>query len=56
VVESDISVAGRMLASFPSFLTEEQRVPDNLAELGKLTLRPKPTSSSCPTSAPRWAS
>nr|WP_315593704.1 NADP-dependent isocitrate dehydrogenase [uncultured Cupriavidus sp.] len=37
VVTSDISVAGRILGEFPEFLTEEQRVPDNLAELGKLT-------------------
>jgi monomeric isocitrate dehydrogenase len=26
--DSDISVAGRMLAEFPEYLTEEQRVPD----------------------------
>ena len=40
VVTSDISVAGRILGEFPEFLTEEQRVPDNLAELGRLTLLP----------------
>lgn len=34
---SDISVAARILAEFPEHLTEEQRVPDNLAELGRLT-------------------
>ncbi|BCP06951.1 NADP-dependent isocitrate dehydrogenase [Mycobacterium paraintracellulare] len=34
---SDISVAARILAEFPEHLTEEQRVPDNLAELGGLT-------------------
>ncbi|WP_220019993.1 NADP-dependent isocitrate dehydrogenase [Mycobacterium tuberculosis] len=34
---SDISVAARILAEFPDYLTEEQRVPDNLAELGRLT-------------------
>ena len=34
---SDISVAARILAEFPDDLTEEQRVPDNLAELGRLT-------------------
>ena len=38
---SDISVAARILAQFPEYLTEEQRVPDNLAELGKLTLTPE---------------
>ncbi|UBM08832.1 NADP-dependent isocitrate dehydrogenase [Cupriavidus metallidurans] len=40
VVTSDISVAGRILGEFPEFLTEAQRVPDNLAELGKLTQDP----------------
>ncbi|HET9874922.1 MAG TPA: NADP-dependent isocitrate dehydrogenase, partial [Mycobacterium sp.] len=34
---SDISVAARILAEFPEHLTDEQRVPDNLAELGRLT-------------------
>ncbi len=37
----DISLAGRILASFPDFLTEEQRVPDALAEMGALTLQPE---------------
>jgi isocitrate dehydrogenase len=37
---SDISVAARILAEFSEVLTEEQRVPDNLAELGKLTQSP----------------
>ncbi len=36
----DISLAGRILANFPEFLKEDQRVPDDLAELGKLTLNP----------------
>ncbi|MEF7613746.1 NADP-dependent isocitrate dehydrogenase [Aquincola sp. MAHUQ-54] len=40
VETSDISVAGRILGQFPECLTEAQRVPDNLAELGKLTLQP----------------
>ncbi|MEY8877906.1 MAG: NADP-dependent isocitrate dehydrogenase [Leptothrix sp. (in: b-proteobacteria)] len=39
VVESDISVAARVLGEFPDFLSEAQKVPDNLAELGRLTLR-----------------
>ena len=34
---SDISLAARILAAFPENLTEEQRVPDALAELGELT-------------------
>ncbi|MDR2155824.1 MAG: NADP-dependent isocitrate dehydrogenase, partial [Burkholderiaceae bacterium] len=38
---SDISVAGRILGQFPECLTEAQRVPDTLTELGKLTLRPE---------------
>ena len=37
---SDISVAARILAEFPDYLTEEQRVPDNLADLGELTQLP----------------
>ena len=41
VETSDISVAARVLAAFPEALTEEQRVPDTLAELGKLTLKPE---------------
>jgi isocitrate dehydrogenase len=40
VTTSDISVAARILGEFPEFLTEDQRVPDNLAELGRLTLLP----------------
>jgi isocitrate dehydrogenase len=37
VVPSDISVAARVLAEFPEFLTDEQKVPNTLAELGALT-------------------
>jgi len=37
----DISLAGRLLANFPDFLTAEQRVGDALAELGALTLQPE---------------
>lgn len=40
-VEADISVASRVLGEFPDFLTEAQRAPNTLAELGKLTLRPE---------------
>ncbi|MFC6279841.1 MULTISPECIES: NADP-dependent isocitrate dehydrogenase [Polaromonas] len=40
VTTSDISVAGRILGEFPEFLAEAQRAPDNLAELGRLTLLP----------------
>src|SRR5437763_542816 len=37
---SDIPVAARILAQFPDRLSEDQRVPDNLGELGKLTQDP----------------
>ncbi|PWQ96919.1 NADP-dependent isocitrate dehydrogenase [Leucothrix pacifica] len=40
VETSDISVAARILGEFPDFLTDEQKVPDNLAELGRLTQFP----------------
>lgn len=38
---SDISLASRILAVFPEYLTEQQRVPDALAELGKLVVEPE---------------
>jgi isocitrate dehydrogenase len=37
----DISLAGRILANFPEYLTASQRIADQLSELGKLTLRPE---------------
>ncbi len=37
----DISLAGRIIANFPEHLTEAQRIPDCLAELGALTLVPE---------------
>jgi isocitrate dehydrogenase len=41
-VESrDISLAARILALFPDFLSEEQRVSDDLAELGELAKKPE---------------
>jgi isocitrate dehydrogenase len=40
IAKSDISVAARVLAEFPEALTEAQRVPDTLSELGRLTLLP----------------
>jgi len=36
----DISLAGRLLANFPDALSEAQRVPDALAELGELVKSP----------------
>jgi isocitrate dehydrogenase len=40
VKATDISVAGRILAAFPDYLSDEQKAPDNLAELGRLTQFP----------------
>jgi isocitrate dehydrogenase len=37
----DISLAGRILAQFPDRLSDEQRVPDALAELGELATEPE---------------
>ncbi len=37
----DISLAGRIIANFPEFLTEEQRIGDALAELGDLAKTPE---------------
>ncbi len=40
VETSDISLAGRVIASFPERLLEEQRQPDALAQLGELVQTP----------------
>lgn len=40
VETSDISLAGRIIANFPENLTDEQKIPDALAELGELTQDP----------------
>jgi isocitrate dehydrogenase len=37
----DISLASRILAAFPDFLTEDQKVPDALGELGELVKKPE---------------
>ncbi|MER5478566.1 NADP-dependent isocitrate dehydrogenase [Streptomyces sp. NPDC002734] len=37
----DISLAGRILALFPEYLREDQRIPDALAELGELAKKPE---------------
>ncbi|MEN3583468.1 NADP-dependent isocitrate dehydrogenase [Streptomyces sp. ZYX-F-203] len=36
----DISLAGRVIAAFPEYLSEDQRIPDALAELGRLAGTP----------------
>ena len=40
VETSDLSLAARILAQFPERLTDEQKVADNLKELGELTQEP----------------
>lgn len=37
----DISLAGRILANFPEYLTDDQKIPDALAELGELATKPE---------------
>jgi len=41
VETSNISLAGRILATFPENLSADQKVPDNLAELGALAQKPE---------------
>ncbi|MDR9500521.1 MAG: NADP-dependent isocitrate dehydrogenase [Desulfurivibrionaceae bacterium] len=40
-VKKDISLAGRIIANFPENLSAEQRIPDDLAELGRLVKLPQ---------------
>jgi isocitrate dehydrogenase len=41
VETKDISLTGRIIANFPESLTEEQKIPDYLTELGELAKTPK---------------
>ncbi|WP_460071500.1 NADP-dependent isocitrate dehydrogenase [Streptomyces sp. YKOK-I1] len=41
VTTRDISLAGRIIAVFPEYLTEDQRIPDALSELGELAKAPE---------------
>ncbi|MCE1228004.1 MAG: NADP-dependent isocitrate dehydrogenase [Firmicutes bacterium] len=41
VETADISLAGRILANFPEKLTEAQKIPDCLTQLGELALKPE---------------
>jgi len=41
VTRKDISLAGRIIATFPEKLTPAQRINDELTELGELTLKPE---------------
>ena len=38
---ADISLAGRILANFPEYLSAEQQQPDALAQLGELAKTPE---------------
>ncbi|MFA5214547.1 NADP-dependent isocitrate dehydrogenase [Sulfuricurvum sp.] len=40
VVTSDISLAGRVIATFPERMSDTQRIPDNLAQLGVIATQP----------------
>lgn len=40
-IKKDISLAGRIIANFPDYLSEEQRIPDDLSELGRLVKQPE---------------
>ena len=57
VATSDISVAGRILGEFPELPdagAARARHPGRTGQADAAS--PTPTSSSCPTSAPRWRS
>jgi len=41
VETKDISLAGRIIANFPDALTDEQKIPDYLAQLGELVTLPE---------------
>jgi isocitrate dehydrogenase len=37
----DISLSGRILANFPEYLSDDQKIPDALGELGELATKPE---------------
>ena len=41
VEQQDISLAGRIIANFPDKLTDEQKIPDYLTQMGKLVKTPE---------------
>ena len=49
---SDISLAGRIISNFPDKLTEEQKIPDNLAKIGKLVKMPEANILKLPNISP----
>lgn len=40
VEKVDISLAARIIGQFPKYLTDEQRIPDNLQQLGEICKTP----------------
>src|SRR6056300_915454 len=48
VETKDISLSGRILALFPDYLTEDQQVPNALAELGDLAKKPEANINKLP--------
>jgi hypothetical protein len=50
IIPCDISVSGRVLALFPEKLQPDQRVPDNLAYLGKIAKTPEANIIKLPNS------
>ena len=41
IISKDISLSGRILANFPEFLTDDQKIGDALAELGEMATTPE---------------
>ena len=41
LVESDISLAARILGEFSDYLEDDQKIPDNLGDLGRMTQNPE---------------
>lgn len=41
IVTKDISLSGRIIANFPEYLSEDQRIPNDLVELGELVYKPE---------------
>ena len=41
IEQCDISLAGRVISQFPERLSEDRRIPDNLAALGELVKKPE---------------
>ena len=41
IEEKDISLTGRIIANFPDNLSEDQKIPDNLTQLGEIAKTPE---------------